>query len=73
MIITANKLLFVCGEHTSHLLALFSKFQVYNTLLVPVGFPSGSMVKNLPADAGDMGSIPELRGSLGEGNSNPLQ
>ena len=23
-----------------------------------VGFPSGSVVKNLPANAGDMGSIP---------------
>ena len=31
------------------------------------------MVKNTPADAGDMGSIPELGRSLGEGNGNPLQ
>ena len=34
------------------------------------------MVKNLPADAGDMryvGSIPESGQSPGEGNSNPLQ
>ena len=34
------------------------------------------MVKNLPAnagDAGDMGSIPGLGKSPGEGNSNPLQ
>ena len=31
------------------------------------------MVKNMPADAGDMGSIPELGRSLGEGNGNPLQ
>ena len=42
-------------------------------LLVPVGFPGGSMVKNLPANAEDMGLIPELRGYLEEGNRNPPQ
>ena len=31
------------------------------------------MVKNLPANAGDMGSIPGLERSPGEGNGNPLQ
>ena len=31
------------------------------------------MVKNLPANAGDLSSIPGLVGSLGEGNGNPLQ
>ena len=30
------------------------------------------MVKNVPANAGDMGSIPGLGRSLGEGNGNPL-
>ena len=37
---------------------------------------SSSVVKNLPAsigDAGDMGSIPGLGRSPGEGNDNPLQ
>ena len=29
--------------------------------------------KNLPANAGDLGSIPGLGRSLGEGNGNPLQ
>ena len=29
-------------------------------------------VKNLPANAGDPGSIPELRRCPGEGNGNPL-
>ena len=40
------------------------------------GFPGGSMVKNLPAnaaDAGDKGLIPGLGKSPGEGNGNPLQ
>ena len=31
------------------------------------------MVKNLPANAGDMGSIPGSGRSLGEGNGDPLQ
>ena len=31
------------------------------------------MVKNLPAKAGDTGSVPGLGGSPGEGNSNQLQ
>ena len=30
------------------------------------------MVKNPPANAGDMGLIPGSRRSLGEGNGNPL-
>ena len=40
------------------------------------GFPSGVVVKNLPANAWDiehMGSIPGLRRCPGEGNGNPLQ
>ena len=41
-----------------------------------LGFPSGSGIKNLPAnpgDTGDMGLIPGSGRSPGEGNSNPLQ
>ena len=38
-----------------------------------LGFPGGSMVKNPPANAGDMGLIPGLGQSPGEGNGNPLQ
>ena len=40
---------------------------------VIVGFPGGSAVKNLPASAGDSGSISRLGRSPGEGNGNPLQ
>ena len=36
-------------------------------------FPGGSVVKNLPANAGDTGLIPGLGRSPGEGNGNPLQ
>ena len=38
-----------------------------------MGFLSGSVVKNPPANAGDLGSIPGLGRSPGEGNGNPLQ
>ena len=37
------------------------------------GFPGGSVVKNLSASAGDVGSILGLRRSPGEGNVNSLQ
>ena len=38
-----------------------------------LGFPGGSVVKNLSANAGDMSLIPGLGRSPGEGNGNPLQ
>ena len=37
------------------------------------GFPSVSAVKNPPANAGDLGSVPGLGRSSGGGKSNPLQ
>ena len=39
-------------------------------------FPGGTVVKNLPANAGDprdVGSVPGLGRFPGEGNGNPLQ
>ena len=38
-----------------------------------VGLPCGSDGKESACDAGDIGSIPELRRSPGEGNGYPLQ
>ena len=38
-----------------------------------MGFPGGSVVKNSPTNAGDVGSVPGLRRSPGEENGNPLQ
>ena len=37
-----------------------------------MGFPGGSLVKNPPANAGDLGSTPGLGRSFGEGNGKPL-
>ena len=42
-------------------------------VIVLPGFLGGSVVQNLPANAGDVGSIPGWGRSPGEGNGNPLQ
>ena len=42
-------------------------------VMIAEGFRGGSVVKNLPANAGDVGSIPVLGRSPGERNGNPLQ
>ena len=53
------------------------KTTVTNLLeMLILGFPSGAVVKNLPAnsrDARDTGLMPGSGRSPGEGNSNPLQ
>ena len=41
--------------------------------MVICGLPGGSVVKNPSANAGDVGSVPKLERSPGEGNGNPLQ
>ena len=38
-----------------------------------IGFPGGSVVKNPPAIARDLGLIPGSERTTGEGNDNPLQ
>ena len=45
----------------------------YSHLTRHTGFPGGSVVKNLPSSAGDVGSISGLAWSPGGGNGNPLQ
>ena len=42
-------------------------------LCLPWGFPRGSVVKKFSCDSGNLGLIPELGRSPGEGNDNPLQ
>ena len=44
-----------------------------HALLRYMGFPDGSVVKNLPASAGDTGLIPVSGRCPREGNGNPLQ
>ena len=38
-----------------------------------MGFPGGTVVKNLPVIAGEVDSIPGLKRAPGGGNGNPLQ
>ena len=60
---------------TSHIV-LTSFYSGFLGINVCYGFPWGSVVKNLPAnagDAGDVGLIPGSGRSPGVGNGNPLQ
>ena len=58
---------FLCLLLSNHVIYL------YSSLMILWGFPGDSAIKYLPANAGDVGSIPGLGRSLGEGNDNPLQ
>ena len=46
---------------------------MYIYIYVYMGFSGSSVIKNLPADAGDAGLIPGLGSSPGGRNDNPLQ
>ena len=50
----------------------FKKF-LHKLLDSILTFPGGSAVKDLPANAGDVGLIPGLGSYPEEGNGNPLQ
>ena len=48
-------------------------FNIKPTITITMGFPGGSVIRNLPANAEDVMLIPGLGRSPGEGNGNPLQ
>ena len=56
---------------------LMYKISIYNIISRSIkdreGFSGGLVVKNLPVDAGDVGSNPGWRRSPAGGNGNPLQ
>ena len=57
-----------------HISVVYSFLWLNNiTLCGYASFPGGSVVKNLPTNAGDVGSAPGLGRSPGEGNDDPLQ
>ena len=63
-----------CG-YDPFLLSLSTSYFLLTLFSLPRSFPDGSVVKNLPANAGatgDMGFILEWRRSPGEGNGNPV-
>ena len=51
----------------------FGQISYLHSSLLLSGFPGGTVVKNLPANAVDEGSILGWGRSSGEGNGNPLQ
>ena len=54
-------------------LFFFLELQVIRLVLRPLGFPGGSVVKNPPANAGNVGLTPGSTRSPGRGCGNPLQ
>ena len=65
----------VCGLSSHSLDVAFAeqKFFVLNKFTFLLGFPGGTVVKNLPASEGDTGPIPGLGRSPGESNGSPFQ
>ena len=58
-------------QNTKNQICIYWKRVTISTGIL--GFPSGSVVKNLPVNAGEVGSIPGSQRSPREGNGNPLQ
>ena len=59
--------LFIHGQFTKEHICLYKLF------LIALGFPHSSVGKEYICNAGDLGSIPGLGRSPGEGNGNLLQ
>ena len=70
MIIDINKFVGLKTISKRNAVLLFGHFL---SLFCKSGFPGGSEVKASACKAGDLGSIPGLGRSPGEGNGNPLQ
>ena len=72
----SNLFFSICFCDSSQLNMVIFFFLTVLKLVIPVlhlGFPGGSGVKNLPANAGDSSSIPGSGTSPGEGNGNPWE
>ena len=52
---------------------IFNRLLLVTGIIIILGFPSGLDSKASVCNAGDLGSIPGLGRSPGEGNGNPLQ
>ena len=62
---------FCAGDLDFTSLKTFQKFY-FDRFSIKYGFPGGSVVKKPPVNAGDMGLIPGLGRSPGEGKGKPL-
>ena len=76
---TVRKIIFMCVIEWDHT-ELFASFNLalclghhFICMHFLLGFSGGSVIKNLPANAGDTGLIPGSGRPPGEGNGNPLQ
>ena len=58
---------------TPILMIIVSVLNSYALISLPLGFPGGSEVKASACNAADLGLIPGLGRSPGEGNGNPFQ
>ena len=58
---------------SSRFIYVITDSKLFFFLWLNKGFPGGSVVKNLPANMGDMGLIPGLGRFPRKGNGNPLQ
>ena len=83
-ILPAQQLLFpsILSEERTKFVVLLTRSSCYYLIISHVfwlrivllmGFPGGSEVKASACNVGDLGSIPGLGRSPGEGNGNPLQ
>ena len=74
MVPSTNLWLLLCQSPWSSLWSASFMFElIFVGFSLRKGFPGRAVVKNPPVNAGDMGSIPGLGRSPGEGNGNPLQ
>ena len=65
--------LLLVWDITFQIILLFIYTNTYTHTHAHLSFPGGSVVKNPPANAEDMGLIPGLGRFSGEGNDNALQ
>ena len=62
-----NSLGYLLPEKLTHAMSMYMLLSCTNLLTKFEGFPDGTVVKNLPANAGNVGLIPESGRSLGKG------
>ena len=58
--------------HANTQIFIYKLYPCTTVNYIHVAYPGVSVGENLPANAGDTGSIPGSRRSPGEGNGNPL-
>ena len=73
MYVSTFSLQFPCKYNEDFLKILYSIYMYYMCIYIYMGFPGGSAAKEIACNGRDLGSIPGLGRSPGEGNGYPLQ